>query len=87
MAPGTPQNASNQLVPTLGLPGLVLLNLISQTSHSSVSTSAQSTASSQIAGVNLLNGAITADVIRAQSHSTPRSATTPTTPSAPTSST
>ncbi len=70
MAPGTPQTSSNQVIPTIGLGSLLSLGLIDQNSQSSIGLTATSTASSQIAGVSLLNGAITADVIRAQSNST-----------------
>ncbi len=70
VAPGTPQSGSNQVIPTIGLGSLLSLGLIDQNSQSSVGLTATSTASSQIAGVSLLNGAITADVIRAQSNST-----------------
>ena len=69
VAPGSPQAAGNQVVPTIGLPGLVLASLIDDASQSSVTTSAESTALSRIVGVNLLNGGITADAIRAESHS------------------
>ena len=70
VAPGSPQDAPNSLTPTLSIPGLISVGLLTQTSHSRVTTSAESTATSQVAGVSLLNGAIRADVIRAQSHST-----------------
>ena len=68
-APGTPAHADSQLL-SASVPTLVELGLITNTSDSSVGNEATSTAASQVADVNLLSGAIRADIVRGESTST-----------------
>jgi uncharacterized repeat protein (TIGR01451 family) len=77
VAPGAPAVAADQLA-ILGLLGVVDVGLLTQVSRSSINDRALTVASSEVAGVNLLSGAITADVIRAVSQSSagPAGATT-----------
>ena len=69
VAPGSPQvDASHLLV--LPIPGVLTLGLLDQLSQSSISNNeAVSTASSTVADVNLLGGAIVADLVRGVSQS------------------
>ncbi|MGH9226966.1 MAG: beta strand repeat-containing protein [Acidimicrobiales bacterium] len=76
VAPGSPQADTEQLL-GVGVPLIATANIIRQTSNSSVTDQAVSTATSEVLGLNLLSGAITADVIRgvSQSVATPTAAT------------
>ncbi|MFP5371290.1 MAG: choice-of-anchor P family protein [Actinomycetes bacterium] len=67
-APPSPDSEQAQLA-SLTLPGLVELGLITDTSKSEIGNDARSTAAAQVAGVNLLGGAIRADLVRGQSTS------------------
>jgi len=63
VAPGAPQSAASNLL-TVPLDPLVNIKAVTQLSNSSVNDEATSTSSSTVANVNLLNGLITADVVK-----------------------
>ncbi|MGQ0521766.1 MAG: choice-of-anchor P family protein [Actinomycetota bacterium] len=67
-APPSPAAGADELT-SVGLPGVVDLGLLRQTSTSAVDTEARSTATSTVAEVDVLNGFITADVVKGVSQS------------------
>jgi hypothetical protein len=68
VAPPSPAAAAKEIGP-VSVPGVVTIDLVRQTSGSSLTTQAVSTATSTIANVNLLSGAIKADAIYGVSQS------------------
>jgi uncharacterized repeat protein (TIGR01451 family) len=59
----------NEAVPDIAVPGLVLVDLLDQTSTSSVTNQAVTTATSEVGHVDLLSGAIVADAVTGVSQS------------------
>jgi len=68
VAPPSPDADLSELT-NLGVPGAVNISLLRQTSTSNVELEAVSTATSTVVGLNLLNGLLTADVVKAVSQS------------------
>lgn len=69
VAPGSPQTAANDVLTVPSILGAVSANVIDTTSNSSVNNQSESTSTATTAHLNLLGGAITADVVKGVSQS------------------
>ncbi len=67
--PGAPADAGKTLIP-IGLPGVVTAGVITTSSQSDLTNEATSTAVGQLANLNILNGLVTADLVKGVSQST-----------------